>query len=120
MACPLSAVLLLSPVVHPWYLLWILPIALLTLARDPAARWPWAFVVWSVTSWVAYLPRPHYLASGVWAEPDWTRWFEYLPVWAALAWAAWSDLRTSGVKQELDVALGALDARTGAAERGEA
>jgi hypothetical protein len=77
----LSAAVILSPVLHAWYLVWLLPLA---AWRGPAAR-SWFvlsisifgyFLLWSVND-VPYTP---------WAEPLWLRLFIYLPPIVALAW----------------------------------
>jgi hypothetical protein len=84
------ALMLLSPVVHPWYLLWGLPFALLALARvspRPSA-WPvfWArpFLLWTGLVFLAYVPRPHYLQTGQWVVEPGLLLLEYVPVWSAL------------------------------------
>lgn len=79
----LTTVMLLSPVVHPWYVLWILPLAIVLIARG--RRWPWAVVVWGMTIWLAYMPRPAYMQGGTWTVPPWIPWVEYAPVWITLA-----------------------------------
>jgi hypothetical protein len=66
-ACTL-AILLISPVVHPWYLLWLL--AFVPLVTAPWLRW--TALAWSVTVPLAYLPS-HY------------RLLEYAPVYSLLA-----------------------------------
>ena len=80
-----AALLLVSPVVHPWYLLWLLPFAV--LAIDQRQRWPWAFLIWSLTIWIAYLPRPDYLRTGNWTINSAWVWLEYAPVWIAVFYA---------------------------------
>jgi hypothetical protein len=60
----LGAMLLLSPVVHPWYLLWILPLA--------AAYLSWGWLIWGMTVPLAYL--------GNGSDVPWAvRCIEYLP-----------------------------------------
>lgn len=81
----IAALLLLAPVVHPWYLLWALPFAALAA---PRARWPHAFFLWACLIWLAYLPRPEYLRSGRWAVEVWTVWLQYGPVWIVLVLVA--------------------------------
>ncbi len=88
----MTALFLVSPVVHPWYLMWLLPLAALKRGGGPGdARAPWstAVLVWGLTAWVAYLPRPEYLRSGQWHDSVLWRWVEYAPVWAALIWGLW-------------------------------
>jgi hypothetical protein len=88
-----AALLLLSPVVHPWYLLWLLPF--LALAA-PESRWPWPLIAWTLLTWIAYLPRPDYLRTGTWSEAVAGRLVEYVPVWFMLAVAAWRGLQQPG------------------------
>jgi len=101
------ALMLLSPVVHPWYLLWGLPFALLALARvspqptvgvlAPAKShhrqqahgagpvfWARPFLLWTGLVFLAYVPRPHYLQTGQWIVEPGLRLLEYVPVWTAL------------------------------------
>lgn len=78
--------LLLSPVVHPWYLLWVAPFCALAIGRG--RRWPYPVLAWSLLAWIAYLPRPDYLRDGLWAPAPWAVWVEYLPLWFGLALCA--------------------------------
>lgn len=79
-----AALLLLAPVVHPWYLLWLLPFACLA-AAERAWGWGAPCLVWSLTVWIAYLPRPGFLRTGEWVtHPGWAA-AQYLPVWFGLA-----------------------------------
>ncbi len=78
------ALLLLSPVVHPWYLLWVAPFCALALGRR-GTIWPWAILLWALLIWMAYLPRPEYLSTGTWSQPVWHRIAQYGPVWLGLA-----------------------------------
>lgn len=69
----LGGVLLLSPTLHPWYLLWLLPFAAATLS------WPWLLLA-------ALIPLGY--RGGV-ADVPWTiRLVEYLPPLAVAAWRA--------------------------------
>jgi len=72
--------LLLSPQVHPWYLLWLLPLEV-TLGRQTA-------LVWSVTVLLAYVPLAGWLSDRVWLEPAGATAFEYGAVLIFLAWEA--------------------------------
>lgn len=71
------AVLLLSPQVHPWYLLWLLPFEAVAGGR--------AGFVWSAVVWVAYLPLDRWAAERVWDLPLWAHLLEYGVVFSALA-----------------------------------
>ncbi len=75
--------LLLSPVVHPWYLLWVTPFAALAIGRG--ARWGWPILLWAGLAWIAYVPRPGFLATGVWVDTPALRLVQYVPVWLGLA-----------------------------------
>jgi alpha-1,6-mannosyltransferase len=61
----LGATWLLVPTLHPWYLLWVVPIAALT-----GSRALWAF---SAFSPVLYQPVFHAAAGGPWDEALWPR-----------------------------------------------
>jgi hypothetical protein len=76
MAACMLAILLLSPVVHPWYLLWLL--ALVPVVTE---RWLMrVMLVWSVTVPVSYLASDF-------------RMVEYAPVYAMLALTAVTAVR---------------------------
>jgi hypothetical protein len=73
----LGALVLVTPVLHPWYVLWVLPLAALRGA------WPW-FVL-AGTSLLSYLPLTGWWSSGVWRAPAWIPWVEYGAFAAAAA-----------------------------------
>lgn len=76
-----GALVLLSPVVHPWYLLWPLLPALLR------GRWEWA--VLASTGLLSYAVLAGYDGHPeTWKEPAWVVWAEYLPAAAAALWAS--------------------------------
>ncbi|MGB0645801.1 MAG: glycosyltransferase 87 family protein [Bradymonadia bacterium] len=67
---------LVSPVVHPWYLLWTLPlIPLLWSQVGCYASLP--LIWWSMTSLVAYDARISLLTTGVWKSAADLVWLEY-------------------------------------------
>lgn len=76
----LGAHLLLSPTLHPWYLLWVLPF----LPFFPSPAW----IYLSGASLLAYNVLDRYHASGVWLEDPWVKWVEYLPflVFVGINW----------------------------------
>jgi hypothetical protein len=78
--------LLFAPQVHPWYLLWLLPLE--------AATGRFAGLCWSATVLVAYAPLDAWAASRTWSEPALGRFFEYAVVFAVLAYEA----RTQGFR----------------------
>jgi len=73
----IGAGLLLSPTIHPWYVLWVLPFACLYRGNS--------WIVFTGTVFLAYAGRDAYLASGVWPEPLWLRLFIHAPLLLLLA-----------------------------------
>lgn len=76
-----GAILLVAPTVHPWYLLWIVP--LLALRPNRA----WLYLTGSV--FLAYYGLATYRAIGVWPEPWPLRLVIYGPFYALLLYDAW-------------------------------
>ena len=72
-----GAVLLFSPVVHPWYLCWLLPF--LIFRPNPA----WLFL----SGWImiSYLIR-YFYPDGVWPRVLWLKLVIYVPFYAMLLW----------------------------------
>jgi len=64
LAC-LGTVLLFSPTMHPWYLIWLLPFAALRLSR------PWLLL--TATSLISYEVYARTSATGAWSERAWLR-----------------------------------------------
>lgn len=80
----LLVALLLAPQLHPWYLLWLVPLE--------CAAGGLAGLVWTVSALVAYAPADRWLGERVWAEPDGAGVAVHGLVWVALAvegWAGW-------------------------------
>ena len=75
----IGAGLLLSPTVHPWYVLWVLPMAALRGNR--------AFLLLSGLVFLGYWGLASYQATGVWPQPGWSRTAIWLPVWLLLLWS---------------------------------
>jgi hypothetical protein len=73
----LLATLLLAPQVHPWYLLWLLPIEV--------AAGGVAGLLWSATVLVAYGPLDGWLAHRQWHPVPYAQLFQYGVVGLALA-----------------------------------
>ncbi|MYA64032.1 MAG: DUF2029 domain-containing protein [Gemmatimonadetes bacterium] len=74
----LGAGLLLSPTVHPWYVLWVLPMA--------ALRGHAPFLLAGGLAFLGYWGLAGYEATGVWPQPGWNRAAMWLPVWGLLLW----------------------------------
>ena len=80
----MGTLLLVSPVVHPWYLLWVLPFVVLYEGKAvPILKDP--FIVWSCTICLAYWPKVSYELTGIWSESDLLKCLQYLPVFVLLA-----------------------------------
>ncbi|MEE2757096.1 MAG: hypothetical protein VYA30_10565 [Myxococcota bacterium] len=97
----MGTLLLISPMVHPWYLVWVLPICCLANG-DESKRFAQAFIVWGLVCWLAYLPRPQYLETGIWTEQAWIKVLEYGPVWSLLIMAIIGHFRTNRVQAKRD------------------
>jgi len=78
----LGAGLLLSPTIHPWYLLWILPFAALRSSG------PW--ILLSGLVFLGYWGLGTFQETGVWPQPGWLR----LLVWGPPV--AWITLQGAG------------------------
>jgi hypothetical protein len=77
----MGLLLLFSPTLHPWYLLWALPFAALCLSR------PWLLLTGTVLITYEVYGRAH--VTGHWHENPWLRLPEYLPplaMWLYLRW----------------------------------
>jgi len=72
----IGAGLLVSPTFHPWYALWVLPMAALG-GNAP-------FLLLSGLAFLGYWGLAAYQLTGVWPEPAWTRLVMWLPVWILL------------------------------------
>jgi hypothetical protein len=83
----IAAVLLCSPIVHPWYLTWIVPF--LALRRE---TW---IVTWTGTVVFAYAVLPQWWAAQIWHLPTWALVLEYLPVYALAVAAMIAAIRRS-------------------------
>jgi hypothetical protein len=70
----LTGVLVLSPTLHPWYVLWVLPFAA-------------AYLSWGWLAFAALVPLS-YLGGGGQAVPGWVLGVEYAPLALWLAWSA--------------------------------
>ena len=74
----LSVAALLSPVLHPWYLVWLIPC--LCFYRPAPVVALTGFVVLAYTVW------PGRLADGRWVIPVWAHALEYAPVFLLGLW----------------------------------
>jgi hypothetical protein len=72
----LGVLLLLSPTLHPWYVLWLVP-----LLSWPGGA-PWVALALLVP--LGYVPLADWLAGRPWHDPAWTRAVEHGIAWAVL------------------------------------
>lgn len=82
-AALLAALVILSPTVHPWYLLWFLPF--LAFRRDLGG----GLLLWSSTVLLSYHVLPRFDELSLWEESRAWRALEYVPVflWFAVVCA---------------------------------
>lgn len=88
-----GAILLLSPTVHPWYLLWMVPL----IAIRPNSAWLYL----SGSVMLAYYGLGAYRRTGVWPEPWWLKLAIYGPFFALLSRSAWRDSWGQAVWEQL-------------------
>ena len=76
----IGILLLISPVVNPWYLLWLLPFACIY-----PSHWAW---VASVSFWFSYIIGLHLAdySIGPYQQPLWGWLLVYLPIFIAVIW----------------------------------
>lgn len=87
-----GAGLLLSPTVHPWYVLWVLPAAALRNSRP--------FLLLGGLAFLGYWGLASHQASQGWPQPTWTMVAIWLPVWTLLlAEGAMAARRRMAVRQ---------------------
>jgi hypothetical protein len=72
----LGAGMLLTPTLHPWYVLWMLPLAALRVSR------PW--LLFTGLAFLGYAGLAAYQETGIWPEPTWARLVLWLPLVALL------------------------------------
>ena len=82
----IGAFVLLTPALHPWYVLWLLPFV--TVGGS------WAWIVLALLAPLGYRPLDVWLAGGPWQDPAWTRLLEHGLTLVALAIDRW---QTSGI-----------------------
>jgi hypothetical protein len=91
--------LLCSPVVHPWYLLWL--IALLAVNAGLNSMAERASLAWSITVVLAYTALGSYRAGADWKVADWAWWLQYVPVYALLGQALLRTVRLRFARSDI-------------------
>lgn len=76
----LFALLLLSPTLHPWYALWLLPFV------PHAGRWRLPMLALLSLVWLGHHAGWLELVEGIWRESPWMRAAVHVPVWLAVGW----------------------------------
>lgn len=79
-AWPMAAALICSPVLYPWYLLWVAPFFISALTAP--------LIVWSILILPVYIVWYTLMVSGPWAVPLWLGVIEYGGLLAAMVWTA--------------------------------
>jgi len=72
----LGCVIILTPVLHPWYLCWIIPFLVIMPNR--------AWILFSGTIFLAYLVLKGFVETGIWKESMMVRVVEYVPFYGLL------------------------------------
>lgn len=81
----IQAMILLTPVLEPWYLLWLIPLC--------CVRFSWMWLVFSGSTLLSYTVLIRYVSDGIWQIPLWAKLAEYLPLYAWLLWRAYERQR---------------------------
>lgn len=81
----LGAGMILTPTLHPWYVLWMLPVAALRGSR--------AWLLLTGSAFLGYFGLDSYHATGTWPQPGWLRAALWLPFLLLLAYDAVRDHR---------------------------
>lgn len=74
----IAGYLVLTPTLHPWYLVWVLPFA----ALSNSSAWMWLIAA----APILYVPLTGWQHEGRWVEPGWSWWVLALPFFALLLW----------------------------------
>jgi len=70
--------LLLTPTLHPWYLIWIIPFLIFV------PNWSWLIFTFLIQA--SYFVLKDFALSSVWNESVWILLFQYIPFYALLIW----------------------------------
>jgi hypothetical protein len=88
----LGAGMILTPTLHPWYVLWMLPMAALRSAR--------AWLLLSGLAAIGYFGLGSYQATGDWVQPGLARSALWIPFFVVLSIDSWASRR--GTRAESD------------------
>ena len=73
-----SVFLILTPTLHPWYLIWIIPFLIFV------PNWSWLIFTFLIQA--SYFVLKDFALSSVWNESVWILLFQYIPFYALLIW----------------------------------
>lgn len=85
--------MIVTPTLHPWYVLWMLPMAALRTSR------PW--ILLSGLVFIGYFGLGSYQNTGEWAQPGLARAALWIPFFIALAFDGWRAHRRGGLGEEV-------------------
>ena len=71
-----ASMLLLSPTLYPWYLIWVIPLLIFL------PNWSWLFFTMLIQ--LSYFVLQGYATDGVWEESNMILWMQYLPFYGLL------------------------------------
>ena len=81
----IGSILLLSPTVHPWYIMWLVPY----LCFFPSPAWLMLTATVALSYHAPFLAPP----GEAWQELTWFKVLEYAPFFLLAAWSAFSQKR---------------------------
>ena len=81
----LGCTFLLTPVLYPWYLCWIIPLLVIIPNR--------AWLLLSGSIFLSYLVWKGYVEAGIWEEKFWVKAVEYVPFYSLLLYDGLRGLR---------------------------
>ena len=71
-----TVMLLLSPTLYPWYLIWIIPLFVFL------PNWSW--LLFTMLIQLSYFVLQGYATDGIWEESNLILWLQYLPFYGLL------------------------------------
>jgi hypothetical protein len=81
----LGCTFILTPVLYPWYLCWIIPLLVIIPNR--------AWLMLSGSIFLSYLVWKGYVEAGIWEENMWVKIIEYAPFYSLLLYDGLRSLR---------------------------
>ncbi len=82
----MAGLLLLAPTAHPWYIAWLVPLAVVHRSGS--------MMLWSGLVVLSYATAVRYAFAGVWKDHTWVLVVEYVPVWGLALYGAWKGIFT--------------------------